>query len=136
MAIEIEDFSDLGKPITFKFNNEVFEIAPPTNKKSKELMKMGREINRDAKINEKKLKEYEGREEEIPQEFLDEMDKLFDFQIDFILKAGIKKLIVETNEKISPEKDELSDNWPNKLVSRIFRKVNESFTESEQEKKS
>jgi len=133
---QVEDYDDLGQPIAFCFKGRTYNIPVPTPKKSKTLMSMGRDIQKQAKANERKIKEFEEKNEEIPDELAAEGDKLFDFQLDFILEAGIKEIDNETSAEKDVFKDFMEENWPNKLVQRIFRRINESFVESEQEKKS
>ena len=48
-----------------------------------------------------------------------ELTRVFEFQLQFILKAGLKKVIDGNYHEISFE--ELIEIWPNKLIGRVFR---------------
>lgn len=133
MSANVEDFDDLGNPIVFSFGGNTFEIPPIVPRKSKLLMKMGRDIQRKAKENEKLVKQYEESGEEMPDEIQDKVDEIFDFQMDFIIAAGIKQKTDSGYQAV--EKSFMDENWPNKLIQRVFRRINENFVESEQEKK-
>jgi len=145
---KIEDFSDLGQPIQFKYNNEVFSIPAVTPRMARKLIKISREITKKAESNDKKYKElsakidsYEEKNEAIPEdlekefaEIEEEMSKVFDFQLDFIIFAGLKKITTD-NLFVDPDRNRLEEEWSNKLTSRIFKLINENMSDTEQEKK-
>lgn len=129
----IEDYSDLGKPLQFKYNEVLYSIPTISPAQAKKLIKMSREIAKKASEREKIVKQLEEENKEIPEELMEEMDKLFDFQIDFIYQTGIKK--IENDKFIEFDKEEINDTWSTKLIAKVFRRVNELIV-GEQEKKS
>jgi len=111
------DFSDLGKDVTFKFNEKTYIIPAIPKSKAKELMRLSREVIR-------KSKEYEKIQLEDPDSKDDsDIDVLYDFQANFILKAvsGVTKEEIEL--------------WPARLVSRVIQLINETVSDTSDEKK-
>jgi len=111
------DFSDLGKDVTFKFNNKDYVIPAIPKSKAKELMRLSREVVR-------KSKEYEKSQEDNPDSKDDsDIDTLYDFQADFIMKAV-------TNVT----KEEIED-WPARLVSRVIQLINDTLSDTSNSEK-
>lgn len=132
----IENFDDLGAPIEFTYRDNTYRISLPTPKKAKKLMRMGKDIFKTIKKNENKIKECEEFGEDIPEDVQKEIDATFDFQLDFIVEAGIEMLINDDGKYSVVEKGYMEENFSNKLIQRIFRRINDGFAENEQEKKS
>jgi hypothetical protein len=130
----VEDFSDLGQPFKFKYLDDTFIIPPIVPSKAKKLINSARAISKQAEEKEKKIKELQEKNEEIPASLLEGSDDIFDFQIDFIIQAGLKKETAE-GTLIDTKRKDLEDNWSTQLVLRIFKRVNEIIM-TEQEKKS
>lgn len=136
-TINIMDFSDLGKPFQFRYNNFIYQVPIIPPRVARELIEMGRNISNKAKKTEDKVKELEEKGEDIPEEIYKELGLAFDFQIDFILKTGIQK--VQEGVPISTvTKEEVTNDWSTRLVTRVFNQINKLLTvdETEQEKKS
>jgi hypothetical protein len=134
----IVDFSDLGQPFQFKYNNNVYQIPVIPPKIAKQLIEMGREISTKASVVEKQIKEYEDKGEKVPDELYSELGTAFDFQVNFISETGIKKVNSIDDTLIDVSKEEISNTWSTKLVIRVFNQINKLLMgdESEQEKKS
>ena len=141
---KIEDFTDLGQPLDFRYGENVFSIPSISPAKAKKLIRMSREISRESALREKQIKELEAEGKEIPEELYDSMDKLFEFQIDFIYKTGIKKVIKKGEdtvlkefpvEEISGDEEKNIPGWSTQLISKVFKRINEVII-GEQEKKS
>jgi hypothetical protein len=147
---EIEDFSELGKDYTFKYDNKYFSIPPIPPFVAKKLMKGAREYSKEAEDREVKIKQFQKENEElpveqqkiIPIELLDASNDFYDFQIEFILTSGIiqvnesgSKVEDVTKEFIEGSEEKGITGWSTQLVMKIFKKVNEIIS-VEQEKKS
>lgn len=120
----ILDFSDLGKPFQFRYGNYIYQIDPIPPRVAQELIEKARKISAKAREIEDKIKELEEKKLEVPEELHKEMGTAFDYQIDFILKAGIRKINQEDNSLIIVNENELKDEWPTKLVNRVFNHTN------------
>jgi hypothetical protein len=106
------DYSDLGKDVTFKYKDKTFTIPAIPKSKAKELMRLSRDVIR-------KSKEYEKNQELNPDSQDDsDIDTLYDFQANFILKAvtGV------TREEI--------EDWPTRLVSKVIQLINETVSDT------
>lgn len=135
----IEDFSDLGKPYYFLFNGCTYKVPAITSKTAKTVFKSSRELSQKALEKEKLIKEHEDNGTDIPSELLEEVSGVFDLQIDFILKTGIKKKN-EDGTYVLVKREEIDEDWPTQVVSRVFKKINTIISgadvEGDQEKKS
>ncbi len=141
---KIEDFTDLGQPLDFRYGENVYSIPSISPAKAKKLIRMSREISKESTKREKQIKELEAEGKDIPDELYDSMDKLFDFQIDFIYKTGIKKIFEKGEdvtlkefpvEEIAGDEEKNIPGWSTQLISKVFKRINEVII-GEQEKKS
>lgn len=141
---KIEDFTDLGQPLDFRYGENVYSIPSISPAKAKKLIRMSREISKESTKREKQIKELEAEGKDIPDELYDSMDKLFDFQIDFIYKTGIKKVFEKGEdtilkefpvEEIAGDEEKNIPGWSTQLISKVFKRINEVII-GEQEKKS
>lgn len=140
MNTPVDDYSDLGKPISFAYLGITYTIPPIPPAKAKKLIKMSREIGEKSKKNEMLVKSFEDRGEALPDSLMDEMSNIFDFQMDFIITAGLMKVTYQdgvsgsfTTEAVN--KAFIDENWSTQLVMKIFQRINEVIV-GEQEKKS
>jgi len=141
---KIEDFTDLGQPLDFRCGENVYSIPSISPAKAKKLIRMSREISKESIKREKQIKELEAEGKDIPDELYDSMDKLFDFQIYFIYKTGIKKVFEKGEdvtlkefpvEEIAGDEEKNIPGWSTQLISKVFKRINEVII-GEQEKKS
>lgn len=142
---KIEDFTDLGQPLEFRCGENVYSIPSISPAKAKKLIRMSREISKESTKREKQIKELEAEGKDIPEELYDSMDKLFDFQIDFIYSTGIKKIVTGKDdiivlkefpvEEIGGDEEKNIPGWSTQLISKVFKRINEVII-GEQEKKS
>ena len=66
-------------------------------------------------------------------------EKSCNFSMNYKSVVGFGKIYIveDENEKYVPvQKEYMEENFSNKVVQRIFRRINDGFAESEQEKKS
>lgn len=106
------DFSDLGKDVTFKFNNKEYIIPAIPKSKSKELMRLGREVSRKSKEHEKKIEANPDLDDD------SDIEDLHNFQNDFILKV------------VSNVTKEEIEEWPTRLVSRVIKLINDVVSDT------
>lgn len=128
---QIEDFSDLGQPFDFTYLGNQYTIPPIPPARAKRLISISTKLGR------KKKEEVENAETDF-----EELDKsasdMFIAQVDFIIESGIKKCN-EEGTFVPVDKSEVEEEWPTKLVLKVFERINGIIFGSEissQEKKS
>jgi len=127
---EIEDFSDLGSPIEFIYLGDRYFIPAVVPRKFNALVKMSKEISKKSEQVEKEIKRLQENNEEIPDALDNQLGQVFEFQIRFIIEAGLKKLDKETKVLSPVDFEECNDSWTNKLIGRVFKRINENMIDS------
>lgn len=129
---QIEDFSDLGSPIEFIYSGVEYNIPAIVPSKFNALVKMSKDISKKSAEIQKQIEALESENKEVPDELENDLTRVFEFQIQFTLKAGLKKVVDGNLCEVSFE--ELLENWPNRLIGKVFRLVNENMMADETSK--